>query len=158
MQSKRANKHTSAPARSARWLRILESFSILFWFEGFSCLFFFPTYSTSSRNNRTQLYNNILFLILFSKNLPRPLPHEFRRIFLKPHISQLDTNWPSVHTKPVKDVQPHSFIRALFVWKRNIRISRGRGPVKLYLYTSHTFIIDEKYAGQRVQLFTALIY
>ena len=72
MQSKRANKHTSAPARSARWLRILESFSILFWFECFSCLFFFPTYSASSRDNRLAVnlsYITIFCFWYFSQNI-----------------------------------------------------------------------------------------
>ena len=120
MQSKRANKHTSAPARSARWLRILESFSILFWFECFSCLFFFPTYSASSRNNRLAVnlsYITIFCFDTFLKTFTKA-PSTRIRIFLKPHISQFNTNWPPVHTKPVKDVKPLIHPRPIRIKKK----------------------------------------
>ena len=120
MQSKRANKHTSAPARSARWLRILESFSILFWFECFSCLFFFPRTLLPRETIVWQWTSAIQQYLVFDTFLKTftKAPSTRIRIFLKPHISQFNTNWPPVHTKPVKDVKPLIHPRPIRIKKK----------------------------------------
>ena len=73
-----------------------------------------------SFGSEPQLYNNILFLILFSKHLPRPLPREFgyfwNRIFhslIRIDLRSTRNQWKTWN---------HSFVRAIH--PRHIRVKK----------------------------------